>query len=96
MKPIFTVPPRERGFCVLPNGRDQNDGVITLNTIDGNTPEAQSECLRLCHNTAAATGCEVIWNQENRGCYVHTQEIDRGNGVDNHYCWVFSNSNRGK
>merc|ERR1711862_85986 len=38
-----------------------------------------------------ATGCEVIWDQGNRGCYVHTAEVERGNGVARHQCWIFSN-----
>ena len=98
IKPIFTEPDctREEGFCVLPNGGDQNSGVIKLNAIDGNTLEAQEDCLRQCHNTAGVTGCEVISNQGNRGCYAHTQEIDRGNGVGNHFCWVFSKCVTGK
>ena len=90
--PIFTEAdcPREQGFCVLSNGVDQNSGVIKINAIDGNTLEAQEECLRQCYNTAGVTGCETIWNHKNRGCYAHTKEIDRGNGVGNHFCWVFS------
>lgn len=36
------------------------------------------------------TGCEAIWGQSNRGCYVHTREVVRGNGVDRHSCWVMS------
>merc|ERR1712003_389092 len=38
--------------------------------------------------TQSKTGCELIWNQGNQGCYLHTREIARGNGVGNHYCWV--------
>lgn len=32
----------------------------------------------------------MIWNQGNRGCYVHTQAVARGNGAAHHRCWVFS------
>ena len=94
IKPIFTEPdcPREDGFCVLPNGWDQNSGVIELNSIDGNTPEAQKECLRQCYITAGVTGCEVIGTR----CYAHTQAIDRGSGVSNNFCWVFSKCATGK
>ena len=87
---------REDGFCVLPNGGDQNSGVIKINGIDGNTKAAREECLRLCQATNGATGCEVIWNQNNRGCYVHTREVSRGNNVGNHYCWIFSKCTKGK
>lgn len=33
-------------------------------------------------------GCEVIYHQSNRGCYVHTQPVNRANGVGNHHCLV--------
>ena len=88
---VSTTPnlPKENGFCVKSNGLDQNSGVIKLNNLDGNTFERQAACLRLCSVYQKATGCEVIWNQGNRGCYVHTQEVARGNGVGNHACWIF-------
>ena len=85
----------EKGFCVKENGGDQNSGVIKLNELDGNTPQRKEECLELCHSNDQATGCEVIWDQGNRGCYVHTQEIARGNGRDRHDCWVFSKCTEG-
>ena len=88
--------PVEKGFCVKANGGDQNSGVKKLNALDGNTPERQQTCLDLCKGENGATGCEVIWDQGNRGCYVHTQEIARGNGVDRHECWVFSKCAEGK
>ena len=88
--------PMETGFCVLPNGGDQNSGVIKLNDLDGNTPERQEMCLELCQEVDGATGCEVIWDQGNRGCYAHTAEVDRGNGVDRHECWIFSKCQDGK
>jgi len=84
------VCPIEKGFCVLPNGGDQNSGVIKLNNVDGNTAQAQETCLNLCRQRQDATGCEVIWDQGNRGCYIHTQTVARGNGVDRHMCWIFS------
>ena len=80
----------EKGFCVLSNGEDQNSGVVKINNVDGNTKEAQAICLAKCKQHEAATGCEVIWDQGNRGCYVHTQSIARGNAVERHQCWVFS------
>ena len=98
INPIFAGPdcPIEEGFCVQPNGGDQNSGVTKLNDIDGENLEAQRECLIQCRNTAGATGCEIVWNQGNRGCYAHTQEIDRGNGAERHFCWVFSKCGTGK
>ena len=82
--------PKENGFCVKSNGGDQNSGVIKVNSVDGNTAQVQATCLSACHAHSGATGCEVIWNQGNRGCYIHTQSVARGNGVGNHACWIFS------
>ena len=82
--------PTEKGFCVKRNGHDQNLGVKKINSLDGNTPARQQQCLEFCRGTGGATGCEVIWDNERRGCYAHTQEIARGNGQEGHKCWVFS------
>ena len=85
---------REKGFCVLSNGEDQDSGVKKLNSVDGNTTQAQQECLKLCASVHGVTGCEVIWNLGNKGCYAHTQDISHGNGDDRHFCWVFSKSSK--
>ena len=69
---------------------DQNEGVVKLNADDGNTTERQGICLGMCHAYEGATGCEMRWNQGDRGCYVHTNEVARGNGVANHSCWIFA------
>merc|ERR1711865_1025610 len=74
------------GFC-MSNGNDQNSGVTTLDGGDyeGNTREAQ--CLAQCkEHSADWTGCEVIWDQGNRGCYVHTEHVNYANNVDKHKC----------
>lgn len=43
----------------------------------------------MCGQFAGATGCEGIWNQSNKGCYVHTSKrITQGNKAGNHVCWV--------
>jgi len=91
--PIGWPCPVEEGFCVKQDGGDQNDGVIKINNMDGNTEEAQKECLQACLNHEGATGCEVIWDQGNRGCYIHTDIIHHGNGVGNHLCWLFTPEN---
>ena len=75
---------------MLKNGRDQNSGVKKLNSLDGNTAKRQAACLKMCHAHKGATGCEEIWKQGNRGCYVHTKAVARGNGVAHHACWIFS------
>jgi len=81
---------KENGFCVKANGGDQNSGVNKLNSDNCDSSTCQADCLARCQATSGATGCEVIWNQGNRGCYVHTRSVDRGNNVGNHACWIFS------
>ena len=56
------------------DGGDQNNGVIKLDSVDGDTDEAKNACLQKClqyQSTSAetVTGCETIWDQGNRGCY---------------------------
>jgi hypothetical protein len=87
---LNSVCPRENGFCVKSNGGDQNSGVHKINSVDGNSASAQTACYMACKKRKDATGCEVIWHQGNRGCYVHTQSVARGNSAGKHYCWVFS------
>merc|ERR1719412_3176299 len=36
-----------KGFCTL-NGHDQNSGVIKVNSVDGNTEDAQDVCMEAC------------------------------------------------
>ena len=86
--------PKERGYCVTSSGRDQNSGVKKLNSMsNGDTLNGQKECLKLCRSVHGVTGCEVIWNQGNQGCYAHTREVARGNGQARHACWIFSKCN---
>jgi len=86
----FESCPMEAGFCVTADGSDQNSGVKRINRVNGNTDQAEGVCLTRCLSTEGATGCEVIWDQGNRGCYVHKRAVARGNGVDRHSCWIFS------
>jgi len=85
---IFKRPGWVKGFCTL-NRRDQNSGVIKVNSVNGNTQNAQMACMKACRARPGATGCEVIWDQGNRGCYIHTQRITEGNGVGRHLCSIF-------
>jgi len=85
---IFKRPGWVKGFCTL-NRRDQNSGVIKVNSVNGNTQNAQVACMKACRARPGATGCEVIWDQGNRGCYIHTQKITEGNGVGRHLCSIF-------
>ena len=87
---IEPICPKQQGYCVTSSGRDQNSGVKKLNNLNGDTLERQEQCLKLCRSVPGVTGCEVIWDQGNRGCYAHTQEVARGNGEARHSCWVLS------
>jgi len=84
--------PTEAGFCVKSNGRDQNSGVVKIWGGDfGPSDDKKMECVDKCIAASAVrrvTGCEAIWGQSNRGCYIHTEPIARGNGQDRHSCWV--------
>ena len=79
----------QKGFCVKQSNHDQNGGVIKINNLNANTHAIKNDCLKKCLSYSSATGCEVIWDQVNRGCYVHTQEVARGNGAARHGCWIF-------
>jgi len=84
--------PTQKGFCLNRYGHDQNSGVIKLWGGDfGPSQTKQMECVQKCIDASAVrktTGCEAIWHQGNRGCYLHTQDVSRGNGVDRHSCWI--------
>merc|ERR1712028_187694 len=74
------------GFC-MSNADDQNNGVTKLDggNYEGNTREAQ--CLAQCkEHSADWTGCEVIWDQGNAGCYVHTEHVNSANSMVRHKC----------
>jgi len=79
----------EAGFCATSSGADQNSGVVQLNDIEGDTTAAQETCLALCRAYSVTwTGCEVAWGSNQRGCYVHTEEVSHGNGAGSYACWV--------
>ena len=74
------------GFC-LSNGNDQNSGVIKLDAANGGSSVREAQCLADCkEHSADWTGCEVIWDQGNQGCYVHTEHVNSANSVDRHKC----------
>eukprot|EP00957_Ditylum_brightwellii_P061912 4698472-Ditylum_brightwellii.AAC.1 len=66
---------KQNGFCMTSDGLDQNSGVYQLASGDFENTEMQTECLLMCASYPGHTGCEAIWNQYNRGCYVHTKEV---------------------
>jgi hypothetical protein len=81
---------REAGFCVQPNGRDQNSQVTRA---PGSFSNAEL-CLDWCETQSGLTGCEYIWGQGNHGCYAHRATVSHGNGRDRHYCWIKGTSRR--
>jgi len=91
----YTIP--QQGFCVKSNGWDQNSGVIKLDSNGGHSEARHKECWAKCKASGEAvkSGCELIWNQSNQGCYLHTKTIDHGNGVQNHKCWIFPTAAKG-
>ena len=79
----------ETGYCVKNNGQDQNSGVIKVNNKNAKSLQLKTECLKQCLAHPRSTGCEVIWYQSNKGCYIHTSDIARGNNAPRHNCWIF-------
>lgn len=81
---------QEAGYCVTSTGLDQNEGTFKVSEMFGRiTDDEKADCIEMCLSYDNATGCEVIWDQDDNGCYVHTSQVSRGNGADNHACWVF-------
>ena len=82
--------PSEKGFCLNPNGKDQNAGVKKIMNIAGVPSfETRQKCLDKCKTVPGVRGCEVIHSQGNAGCYAHTQPVSKGSGHDRHQCWIF-------
>ncbi|KAH8045130.1 serine-type endopeptidase [Aureococcus anophagefferens] len=77
-----------KGFCVTSDGGDQNWGVVKLEGGDFESAAQKAKCLEMCAKVQGVTGCETIWDQWNRGCYAHTRDVARGNGVARHSCWI--------
>ena len=87
---------KERGICANNNGLHVRYGMKTLDRLDVHTSNREDDCLRKCSYVAGVTGCELIWNSKDAGCYAHTAiYITQGNGEGGHACWVFSKC-RGK
>ena len=82
---------RDNGWCVQPHGIDQDDGVVKLNSMKGDNETNRRACFKACLTYSGSTGCEMYTAGSVGGCYVHTQNVEKGSGDSNHYCWVFSN-----
>jgi len=71
----------ETGWCLTPDGKDQNDGTKTLSA------SSKEVCLSKCTDAYPyAKGCE--WSGAT--CVLHTLAIGRGSGYHGYSCWVFS------
>lgn len=77
----------KKGQCVKGNGETQDYGLVKLYSLDIDTTERESECLRICKAIPCATACETVYDHDNRGCWIHTKDVADGNGVKNHFCW---------
>ena len=90
---------REPGYCETSDGSRQNSGKIQKfgpnNELlaDINTAYLENLCLKECREQPGATGCEIVWGRDTRGCYAHTNEVSRGSGAQKgyqHMCWIFN------
>jgi len=80
-----------RGYCTV-NREDQNSGVLKVSSQNMNSDNIREQCLDVCKTVPGATGCEVVWDLINQGCYVHTQRITEASGAARHYCAIFGSS----
>lgn len=78
------------GICLSSHGIAQTLGVHKLNNLDGSTASAQAECLKACQLQPGATGCQVVWDGGDRGCYYHSAPISHGGLGSRQQCWIFS------
>ena len=62
---------RDVGYCLNNAGKDQNKGVIKLNSLNGDTDQHRDTCLKMCIDYPRATGCEIIWNAKNQVTHVN-------------------------
>ena len=85
----FEACTRDDGWCVQPNGADQDAGMIKLNSLSGGNEADRRTCVEACLAYSGSTGCEM-YTGSSGGCYVHTQPVGGGSGDSNHYCWAFS------
>ena len=86
--PTSEIPEKEVGWCVKADDSSQI-GAELLYGGDVKTPEELEACLSACMAREFWTGCQAIWDQFNRGCWVHTLEVDHGNLYPiNHACWI--------
>ena len=79
----------KNGLCVDAQGKDVSKGVLKIkNVANEYSRYVENDCLHSClsYTKAKVTGCEYIWKQSNRGCYIHTLSIVKGNGLANHKC----------
>jgi len=84
---------RKVGFCLTPNGKDQNEGVIELHSQNHDNEDIREACLNKCLAYPNATGCEASWDQTydskwNR-CVVHTLPVSGARYYPGHVCWTF-------
>jgi len=81
----------QNGFCVKASNQDENSGVTKLYSGNVKTLDQVKACWAECAKHQGVTACEAIWDQGNKGCYVHeSTEIIRGNGVQRHYCALWN------
>ena len=82
-----------QGRCLDSDGvlldLDNKTSVKKVGDGDINTPEAEKECLNLCKLVEGAVGCVGIWGKDTRGCYASMKGVEKGNGEENHSCWIF-------
>ena len=82
---------RESGWCLDPEGSDQETEIVHLPNY-----ASIEECFSDCKSHLRAEGCQYYTNLDSidhTGCYYHTTEVVAGDGDSNTYCWIKQSSN---
>ena len=86
----------ERGGCANEKCLIDSSEIIQIDGKDyGNTTERQKQCLDLCHSIDGATGCELVWSSDKKGCYAYKQSLTQvkktclNEEKEECSCWIF-------
>ena len=81
---------KQAGRCVNSDGAVQIAGRIRLKLRADIAPEdLEQSCYDKCEalTLPEPTGCE--FHRNDRTCFAHPVEVERGNGEDGFSCWIF-------
>uniref|UniRef100_A0A7S1B3G8 Uncharacterized protein n=1 Tax=Corethron hystrix TaxID=216773 RepID=A0A7S1B3G8_9STRA len=83
---IRSLGPELPGFCIKQNNRRPKLKTFLGGVSDYNY--LKQKCIHECIRHEGYTGCEVVWNGREAGCYVHTEFVVQHKEKSNHFCWI--------